>query len=702
MHVMGRADTVLLIDDTRSDAALYSALLRRASNPPREVEHAQSLEAALRMLEGGSYSAVLLDLGLPDCEDLQGLETIVRRYPELPVVVLTGRDEDLGERAIAAGAQDYLRKSDAKPAVIDRALRLAQARQQLENRERQAREQLLQSRRQLAESERRYRDIFNHSMGLICTHSLGGVLQSVNPAAAAAFNTSPEAMVGRRLHGFVPAAAHDQVDAYLSRIHTRGADQGLVPVLIGDELRIWRYHNRLIDRDGEQVVLGLAHDVTDRQRIERELRAKTAELEAVNDAAPLGLMRTDARGRCTYANRTLQQLAGLSFDQILGDGWLQAVHPDDRERVATQWERTWRAGEKFSDRHRFMHIDGRTIWCSVHASPMIIGGRISGYFATIQDITREQVAESARRRGDRRLATLADALPLLLMFVDRDTRVEFINSGWAEELRRPVEQIMGQPLLDLLSPETGTYFAQGMESARAGIEHSVDFDDPGDTIIRTWNAVFIPQRDQDGYVDGVHGMLRDVTLEKAHRQELVRRAEQDPLTGTLNRAGFDAHAGHVWKEAARQGRPLGVFFFDLDGLKEINDSLGHASGDGLLQEVAARVRESVRTDDIIGRLGGDEFALIARHVSSTEAAEAVAAKLIEAVAASTRQRVAGTGAQILHASCSLGYCIADAADVSLAQALQRADQAQYAAKRAGKGRAVQWQPHGLPHAPGRS
>ena len=695
---MGRAETILLVDDTRSDAALYSAVLRRACHPPREVEHAPSLGAALRMLENARYAAVLLDLGLPDSEDLQGLEAIVARYPELPVVVLTGRDGDLGERAIAAGAQDYLRKSDAKPGMLDRALRLAQARQELENRERQAREELLQSRRQLAESERRYRDIFESSMGLICTHSLGGVLLSVNPAAAQVFAVEPEDLVGRRLHGFVPDAAHTQVDAYLQRIREQGADQGLVPVMVNGELRIWRYHNRLLDREGGQVVLGLAHDVTERQRIARELRAKTAELEAVNDAAPLGLLRTDAQGRCTYVNRAWQRLAGLSQEQSLGDGWIRSVHPEDRERVVTEWERTWRAGDRFSGKQRFMHIDGRTVWCEVHASPMLIDGRITGYFATAQDVTAEHLAETARRRGDRRLATLADALPVLLMFVDRDMRVEFINSGWTGELHRPEDQIIGQPLLELVSAPVADHFAAGLESAYAGIEHGVDFDDPGDTAIRTWNAVFIPQSDQDGHVDGVHVMLRDVTLEKAHRQELVRRAEQDPLTGTFNRAGFEAHGGHAWREAARQGRPLGVFFFDLDGFKEINDSLGHASGDGLLQEVAARVRDSLRADDIIGRLGGDEFAVIARHVGGAGAAQVVAEKLIAAVSASTRQVAAGAD-DTLQASCSLGYCVADAADVSLAQALQRADQAQYAAKRAGKGRAVQWQAHGLPRLP---
>src|SRR5690606_6918029 len=94
----------------------------------------------------------------------------------------------------------------------------------------------------------------------------------------------------------------------------------------------------LLDRgeDG-QVVLGIAHDVTERRRMEQELLDKTAELEAVNDAAPLGLFRTDARGRCVYVNRTWEHLTGMSQGQSLGHGWMQALHPDDRAGVAREW-----------------------------------------------------------------------------------------------------------------------------------------------------------------------------------------------------------------------------------------------------------------------------------------------------------------------------------------------------------------------------
>ena len=88
---MTPAETILLVDDARSDAMLYSALLRRASDAPRAVEHAATLDAALRMLDERSYAAVLLDLGLPDSDGIGGVQQIVERHPTLPVLVLTGR-----------------------------------------------------------------------------------------------------------------------------------------------------------------------------------------------------------------------------------------------------------------------------------------------------------------------------------------------------------------------------------------------------------------------------------------------------------------------------------------------------------------------------------------------------------------------------------------------------------------------------------
>lgn len=545
-------DAILLVEDTRSDALLYAAVLR-AAEPSRRVDHAGSLGEAMAMLEGGGYGAVFLDLGLPDSSDLDGLEKIVARHPDLAVVVLTGReDRGLGERAIAAGAQEYLRKDETKPEVMERVLRHARRRKALENRLRQAAAEL---------------------------HVL--------------FDRNP------------------------------------LPVFVFEE---------------------------------RSLGIRAA------NAAALEFYGWDH-------DRFLQMTALDIFPRHEHQQFRAALDGLAARFCDTEWTH--------------LHSSGRRMQVQVNNEPIRFRGQ-DCRMAIVRDISREREAESARRRGDQRLATLADALPLLLMFVDRELRVEFINSGWTRELRRPAGEILGQPVVGLIREPAASHFASGLETALGGVAHNVEFEDPNEDGVRTWAATFIPQRGHTGDIEGIHVMLRDISLEKAHRQELVRRAQQDPLTGCLNRAGFQLHGGHAWAEAASVGQPVAVYFFDLDGFKEINDTLGHATGDAMLQSAAARVAACMRPDDLLARLGGDEFAVLARNVTDDAGARCLAGKLIEAVG--------GSGPGTPETSCSVGYCIADPARLTLSKALRRADEALYAAKRAGKGRAVKWQPRPVQEA----
>ncbi|MDH5823085.1 PAS domain S-box protein [Luteimonas sp. RD2P54] len=798
---MNPAQTILLVEDTRSDAMLYAALLKRAQHASRRVDFAPTLGAALQMLATSPYDAVLLDLGLPDCRGLEGVERIVGRYPGVPVIVLTGNDEaGIGDQAIAAGAQDYLRKAEARADTLERSLRYASVRQRNENEERESRQELRalfdrnpapvfvydehtlallavneaalefygysreamlalsaldvrapeehdafidelraapgdrrdprdcrhvtadgralsvqvhtdrirfqgrdcriaivldvtaqrEAQQRLAESEQRYRAVFEQSLGCFCTHDLDGVLIALNPAAAAALGRDAAEMIGHRLSEYLPSGAQQPFAEYLARIRAHGEDRGLItPLHRSGAPRTWIYHNRLFRAAGQPpIVLAYAQDITEQRRTEQALRARTAEMAAINDAAPLGLFHTDVAGMCTYVNRTFERLSGLDGAQALGHGWAAAVHPDDRERVHAEWVKAAGSEEgRYSGEHRFLHADGRVVTVQVRAARVTVDGAHTGFVGTVQDITREREAQAATRRGQRRLATLADALPLLLMFLDRNGRVEFANRGWLEELQRPATQIVGSPLVELIREPATPYFVEGIYRALEGEQHEVELEDPHGAVLRTWHAVFIPQHDHRGRVDGVHVMLRDVTLERARQRELADRADRDPLTGLLNRSGFDIRAQRCWQAAAAAQQPVAAFFVDLDDFKAVNDDLGHAVGDALLVDVAAALDEALRDDDLLARMGGDEFAVVAVQVADDAAAGRVAAKLIEAVSAVTARYATSSGGQ---ASCSVGYHVADPARIQLSAALKRADEALYIAKRAGKRCASPW------------
>jgi len=158
--------------------------------------------------------------------------------------------------------------------------------------------------------------------------------------------------------------------------------------------------------------------------------------------------------------------------------------------------------------------------------------------------------------------------------------------------------------------------------------------------------------------------------------ELRAASLMDPLTGLYNRRGFHALAEQQWRMADRTGRGLLLFFADLDQLKEINDSAGHAEGDRVLQETADILRRSFRASDILARLGGDEFAALAIDAPGN-AAHLLTTRLQENVEARNAQ-----GALPFELSLSLGLARYDPAQpCSFEDLLRRADALMYDDKR---------------------
>ncbi|NIZ90870.1 GGDEF domain-containing protein [Kineosporiaceae bacterium B12] len=167
-----------------------------------------------------------------------------------------------------------------------------------------------------------------------------------------------------------------------------------------------------------------------------------------------------------------------------------------------------------------------------------------------------------------------------------------------------------------------------------------------------------------------------LAVDKAEVHRLLSvQARTDALTGLTNRAGFQ----ELLATSVAEGGVLALLFVDLDGFKSVNDRFGHAAGDELLRQIAARLREVTRPQDACARLGGDEFALLLRGVSAEEAA-AVGRRVVE-LASRPVQLERGA----VHVGASVGTAHATVA-VDPQVFLDRADAAMYAAKTAGKGR----------------
>lgn len=157
---------------------------------------------------------------------------------------------------------------------------------------------------------------------------------------------------------------------------------------------------------------------------------------------------------------------------------------------------------------------------------------------------------------------------------------------------------------------------------------------------------------------------------------LVSQAITDPLTGLKNRRAFFDALEHFMEQARRSGLLFGVFIIDIDGFKQINDSLGHHVGDELLKLIGENVSDALRQTDTIARLGGDEFAIIAPNLKSPSGAMEIANKVI-----STIGDITTDDGQIHEISASLGVTIYPTDDVDIDVLYSHADTAMYKAKR---------------------
>ena len=333
-------------------------------------------------------------------------------------------------------------------------------------------------------------------------------------------------------------------------------------------------------------------------------------------------------------------------------------------------------------------------------------------YAIHHDVSVVLMAELERARAElERYRALFEQLPDAVFALDLEGRVTDVNTACTRLLGRSSLELIGAPLAGLVAEGDAARTAKHVAAALAGTTQSWTADLMGADELRSCVEITaIPVQSAAGVV-GVHGVARDITQHRVMEEQLAHQAFHDPLTGLANRllfrdrveraltraslpqalggtpaSGSMAVAGAVSSSTAPdgvprlQGRHLAVLFIDLDDFKVINDSLGHAEGDRLLEEVAARLLKATRGFDLVARLGGDEFGVLLegmmRETDAQAVIERIKASLGRPITLGDREVVIGASLGVAHAR--------DAASAD--ELLRNADVAMYQAKTAGKGR----------------
>jgi diguanylate cyclase (GGDEF)-like protein/PAS domain S-box-containing protein len=238
-----------------------------------------------------------------------------------------------------------------------------------------------------------------------------------------------------------------------------------------------------------------------------------------------------------------------------------------------------------------------------------------------------------------------------------------------------------ETFLAMVHPEDLEAVREANRAALAGdksydIEHRVVRPDGS---VRWVHAQADIVRDAEGRTVSMVGVVQDVTERKTSEERIQYLAYYDALTGLPNRALFEDRLRHAVIDADRRERLVGVMFLDVDRFKDVNDSLGHETGDRLLKAVAERLTAVVRKGDTVARLGGDEFTVILAGMAHVDDAAHVAQKILEVF-----EQPFHVAQREFHMTASVGITLYPFDDSNSSHLLRNADIAMYRAKEAGR------------------
>ncbi|MCG6940858.1 MAG: EAL domain-containing protein [Thiohalocapsa sp.] len=446
--------------------------------------------------------------------------------------------------------------------------------------------------------------------------------------------------------------------------------------LAAGEVRDVEIRSGPVDVGGRALWFLLVHDITSRRAAEHGLRDSERKYRALIEHSPGGFWLLDADGVTLEVNAALCTMLARSREALIGCD-LGTLADADHAATLRAHLAAAALGTAPAVELELRHADGHAVPVQLVLAALPDSVAWRGCFAFVTDL-------SAFKRIQATLEKLSHAVEhsgSAVMITDAEARIEYVNPQFTRLTGYTLADVAGKtPSILRAGDSSDTLCADLWRAVGAGDVWRGELHNRRKDGSLYWNLLTIaPILDAGGGISHYVAVSEDVTALKEAHARAEHLSHYDNLTGLANRRLFAERLEQVVAAASHGAPPAALMFLDLDGFKEINDTLGHALGDRLLCEVARRLSAMLRTGDTVARLGGDEFAALLPGLPREEDAAAVARKILHAL----QQPVDLPGLQRpVGASIGITLLPRDGADAD--QLLRNADLAMYSAKSAGR------------------
>ncbi len=338
---------------------------------------------------------------------------------------------------------------------------------------------------------------------------------------------------------------HIKIDAFLHEFLTQSQpfnSEYTAEIITQNGQRLfWDYYSAPLDSqpNGKRLWITMAIDVTDRKIAEDALRASQRQFATLAEVVPVGIFRTDLDGNSIYVNYRSCEIMGFSFAEAMGAGWAKSIHPEDRDRIFSEWHEATANRQKFYAEYRVLHTNGTITWVVVQAIPEIENDIMLGYVGTMTDINllksvetelqnakaelenkvADRTAELLRRQIElesinRRWQSLLDNVRLLVIGINQQGNIEYVNPFFLAATGYTLDEVSGQNVFTFLlkgeeSQGSKVAFDELITSGEYPHYQNKILTKAGELLAIAWNNTAM--RDTTGNIIGTLSIGEDIT-----------------------------------------------------------------------------------------------------------------------------------------------------------------------------------------------
>jgi diguanylate cyclase (GGDEF)-like protein/PAS domain S-box-containing protein len=542
---------------------------------------------------------------------------------------------------------------------------------------------------ELRRSEERYRTIIEKIQDGYFETDLTGAFTFVNDAICRRLGYTREEMIGMSNKALSDKEYAKRAFEFFNKIYTTGESGGLFEHELirkdGSKSQVEISASLMMDSSGKVIGFrGTTRDVTERKMMEEALRQSEERYRTIIEKMEESYYELDLAGNFTFVNDAQCRNLGYSREELIGMNNRQYQTEEEVKRSFDIFRRIYETGEPVKGySFEITRKNGTKAFHEVSVSLITDSkGKPIGFRGISRDITERMRMEEALRQSEERYRTIIEQMEDGYFEVDLTGNFTFVNDAECGNLGYSRDELIGMNNRRFADKENAKkVFAAFHSVYETGnpvklFDYEVRRKD-GTMVTNELSAALI--RDADGKPVGFRGISRDVTERKRSEERIQHLATHDALTDLPNRRMFGQMLSHAIQTAQRYKKRFAVLFIDLDRFKNINDTLGHEAGDRLLQEIAGRLKQTLRASDTIARLGGDEFVILIEEVGDLKQVSIVAHRILSA----TLQPVVLMGEEC-RVTTSIGISVFPNDGEDEKTLMKKADMAMYVAKEEGK------------------